>query len=74
VPSGNPLLERLRRAGNLEMEPKQAWTPVAQFAAQGLEAVNFGPGQPELAHKRDERISTAAMVSSLDVLRRFLCS
>jgi succinyl-diaminopimelate desuccinylase len=74
VPSGNPLLERLRRAGNLEMEPKQAWTPVAQFAAQGLEAVNFGPGQPELAHKRDERISTAAMLSSLDVLRRFLCS
>ncbi|MDP9246478.1 MAG: succinyl-diaminopimelate desuccinylase [Candidatus Dormibacteraeota bacterium] len=74
VPSGNPLLKRLRRAGNLEMEPKQAWTPVAQFAAQGLEAVNFGPGQPELAHKRDERISTAAMVSSLDVLRRFLCS
>jgi succinyl-diaminopimelate desuccinylase len=56
------------------MEPKQAWTPVAQFAARGLEAVNFGPGQPELAHKRDERISTAAMVSSLDVLRRFLCS
>jgi succinyl-diaminopimelate desuccinylase len=74
VPSGNPLLERLRRAGNLEMEPKQAWTPVAQFAAQGLEAVNFGPGQPEMAHKRDERISTAAMMSSLDILRRFLCS
>jgi succinyl-diaminopimelate desuccinylase len=74
VPSGNALLERLRRAGNLKLEPKQAWTPVAQFAARGVEAVNFGPGQPELAHKRDERISAAAMESSLEILRRFLCS
>jgi succinyl-diaminopimelate desuccinylase len=74
VPSGNALLERLRRAGNLKLEPKQAWTPVAQFAARGVEAVNFGPGQPELAHRRDERISAAAMESSLEILRRFLCS
>jgi succinyl-diaminopimelate desuccinylase len=73
VPSGNPLLERLRRAGDLKVEPKQAWTPVAEFAARGLDAVNFGPGEPEYAHRRDERVAVAAMQSSLQTLRRFLC-
>jgi succinyl-diaminopimelate desuccinylase len=73
VPSGNPLLERLRRGGDLMVEPKQAWTPVAEFAAHGLDAVNFGPGEPEYAHRRDERVAVAAMQSSLHTLRRFLC-
>jgi succinyl-diaminopimelate desuccinylase len=73
VPSANPLLERLRTAGDLKVEPKQAWTPVAEFAAHGLDAVNFGPGEPEFAHRRDERVAVAAMQSSLKTLRRFLC-
>lgn len=74
VPSGNPLLERLRAAGQLSMEPKQAWTPVAEFAERGVDAINFGPGEPELAHRRDERISVEAMQASLRILRAFLCS
>lgn len=72
----NELLDRLRRSGEegpLPVEPKQAWTPVAEFAARGLDAVNFGPGDPELAHRRDERIAVAAMVANLHILRRFLC-
>lgn len=73
VPSGNPLLERLRRAGELAIEPKQAWTPVAEFAMRGLDAINFGPGDPEVAHRRDERIAVEAMARSLQILRRFLC-
>jgi succinyl-diaminopimelate desuccinylase len=70
----NPLLVRLRGAGDLEVRPKQAWTPVAEFAMRGLDAVNFGPGDPGLAHKRDERISVEAMEASLSILRAFLGS
>jgi succinyl-diaminopimelate desuccinylase len=70
----NPLLQRLRHAGDLQLGPKQAWTPVAEFAAHGLDAVNLGPGDPELIHRRDERISVTAMEANLSILRRFLCS
>jgi succinyl-diaminopimelate desuccinylase len=69
----NPLLARLRAAGDLAVEPKQAWTPVAEFAAHGLDAVNFGPGDPALAHRRDERVDAGALAASMATLRRFLC-
>jgi succinyl-diaminopimelate desuccinylase len=74
VPRSNDLLDRLLRLVEVPMEPKQAWTPVAQFAAHGLDAINFGPGDPQMAHRRDERIPVAAMEASLGLLRRFLCS
>jgi len=72
--AGNPLLGQLRAAGELAIEAKQAWTPVAEFAAHGLDAVNFGPGDPEVAHRPDERVGVEAMSATLSVLRRFLGS
>jgi succinyl-diaminopimelate desuccinylase len=69
----NPLVKRLLEAGDLAVEPKQAWTPVAEFAARGMDAVNLGPGDPQLAHRRDERVGVDAMSATLSVLRRFLC-
>ena len=68
----NPLVQRLRAAGDLSVGPKQAWTPVAEFATVGVDAINFGPGDPQYAHRDDERVEVAALVRSHEVLRRFL--
>jgi len=45
---------------------------VARFAALGIPAVNYGPGDPNLAHKRDERVSVAQIGAVTDTLRRYL--
>jgi succinyl-diaminopimelate desuccinylase len=63
---------RLRTAGDLPVGPKQAWTPVAEFGLVGVDAVNFGPGDPQYAHRDDERVEVEALVRSHDVLRAFL--
>jgi succinyl-diaminopimelate desuccinylase len=70
--SGNPLVERLRAAGDLPVGPKQAWTPVAEFGLTGVDAVNFGPGDPQYAHRDDEQVDVGALVRSYEVLRAFL--
>jgi len=72
VPYGNPLMDRLRTAGDLALGPKQAWTPVAEFGSVGIDAVNFGPGDPQYAHMDDERVEVASLVRSFEVLRAFL--
>jgi succinyl-diaminopimelate desuccinylase len=66
-----PLVERLRHAGELAVRPKQAWTPVAQFAEVGLDAVNFGPGATRYAHRADEQVETAELVRTYEVLSKF---
>jgi len=68
----SPLVQRLRRAGELAIEPKQAWTPVAQFSAEGLDAVNLGPGATAYAHKRDERVAISELARTYTALQRFL--
>ena len=59
-------------AGGLAVAPKQAWMPVAEFAAQGLDAVNFGPGATRYAHRRDERVEIAALEGCYEALRAFV--
>ena len=67
-----PLVQDLRKAGELAVEPKQAWTNTADFTSRGIDAVNFGPGDPVYAHRRDERVDVAALVRAYEILRRFL--
>ena len=54
------------------VEPKQAWTPVAQFSEAGLDAVNLGPGATAYAHKRDERVAIAELARTYAALQRFV--
>ncbi len=68
---GNPLVERLRELVP-EIAPKQAWTPVAQFAEQGIDAINFGPGATRYAHRQDEQIPIANLHVVYETLARFL--
>jgi succinyl-diaminopimelate desuccinylase len=72
VAARNPLVQKLQRVGEFELEPKQAWTPVAQFAEVGLDAVNLGPGATRYAHTRDEQVETAALERCFGALRAFL--
>ena len=72
VAQRSPLLDQLRRVGDFEVQPKQAWTNVADFAARGLDAVNFGPGATRYAHAVDEQVEIAALERCYEALRRFL--
>jgi succinyl-diaminopimelate desuccinylase len=68
----SPLVERLRETGAFEVQPKQAWTNVADFAARGLDAVNLGPGATRYAHAVDERVEIAELERTYEALQRFL--
>lgn len=72
VCTSGPLVRRLIACGDLPVAPKQAWTPVAEFTAAGIPAVNFGPGAPKHAHQRDERIRIGALVTCARTLDAFL--
>jgi succinyl-diaminopimelate desuccinylase len=51
---------------------KYGWTDVSRFAALGIPALNYGPGDPNLAHTREEHVDTAQITEATAVLRRFL--
>ncbi|MDQ1713925.1 MAG: succinyl-diaminopimelate desuccinylase [Frankiaceae bacterium] len=51
---------------------KLGWTDVARFAALGIAALNYGPGDPNLAHRSDESVEVALIPACEDVLRAYL--
>jgi succinyl-diaminopimelate desuccinylase len=55
-----------------EPKPKFGWTDVARFTTLGIPAVNFGPGDPMLAHKQEEHVPIAQITGCEDKLRRWL--
>jgi succinyl-diaminopimelate desuccinylase len=74
VALSNPLVARLRESAGLGVRPKQAWTPVAQFAEAGLDAINLGPGATAYAHRQDEQIPVENLVRCYQALSRFVTS
>jgi succinyl-diaminopimelate desuccinylase len=54
--------------------PKYGWTDVSRFSALGVAAVNYGPGDPNLAHKDDEHCPVAQIRQCEQVLRGWLTS
>ena len=68
----HPLVKRLIAAGVRSVEPKQAWTDVARFAALGVAAVNFGPGENAQAHQKNESTSLALLHEGFQIVKKWL--
>ncbi len=72
IPEGNELLERLEGLVGGDIAAKQGWTDVARLSAHGIPAVNYGPGQPLLAHQAEESIPLANLATAYDTMYEFL--
>jgi succinyl-diaminopimelate desuccinylase len=67
-----PAAAALVEAAAGQVRAKYGWTDVSRFAARGIPAVNYGPGDPNLAHRRDERIPVDQITAAVDMLRGYL--
>ena len=67
-----PLALQFLAAVGGEARPKYGWTDVARFSALGIPAVNYGPGDPLLAHADNERVPVAQIIECERGLRAWL--
>ena len=76
-PAARPGLDRPAAAAFVaavggEPQPKYGWTDVARFSQLGVPAVNFGPGDPNVAHMDDEWCPEDQIVDALEALTGWL--
>lgn len=67
-----PVAAALVAAAGGQVRAKYGWTDVARFAALGIPALNYGPGDPNLAHRRDENVEIAQITAVTETLRAYL--
>lgn len=68
VPAAAAFLDAVGGVAN----PKFGWTDVSRFSGLGVPAVNFGPGDPLLAHKQEEHVPVEHIIRCEQQLRTWL--
>ena len=68
----HPLALSLVDASGKPATPKYGWTDVARFSEMGIPAVNFGPGDAQLAHSAEERVAESEIEAAHHTLRTWL--
>jgi succinyl-diaminopimelate desuccinylase len=68
----SPAAKEFLAASGAAPVAKYGWTDVSRFAALGIPALNYGPGDPNLAHTRDEHVHTDWIIACTEVLRGYL--
>lgn len=68
----DPMMRRFVSHVNKPVAAKYGWTDVSRFSAFKIPAINYGPGDPNLAHKPEESAQTHLIEESERTLRTFL--
>jgi len=69
---GEPAAAEFLSAVGGDPQAKLGWTDVARFASLGIPALNFGPGDPNLAHTREEYVELPLIAECERMLRTYL--
>jgi succinyl-diaminopimelate desuccinylase len=68
----HPLLAALVERSSSPPAAKLGWTDVSFFAARGIPAANFGPGEPTVAHTADECVELSQIVTAFETLSELI--